>query len=239
MSYWNYITRSIFLWTRWNSSVISCSEIESNLYFSIVAVTNKLFVFSLISVLGTHAIRFCIVDLFWVYLLQYILRHFISFVTNLPIPFLHLTSIDRSITWVCRMGFISNLKCIRLFSNLIGSQCLIDKHHHTSGIGRVVTCGKMILSSFLFISHKLSWQWNARTCQLPVYPGCNFTSDKILCIRLTHPYIGFLTLKSDFYQIGVLKCLSGWLGFLSWIGRLLIKSGEWGSMIKAKNKHSF
>ena len=66
------------------------------------------------------------------------------------------------------------------------SQSSIDKHRHTSGISRVVTSGKIILSSFLFISGKLKWPWNARACQLPVYPGCNFTSGTILYIRLTH-----------------------------------------------------
>ena len=50
------------------------------------------------------------------------------------------------------MGFISGLKFIRLFSNLIGSRSLIDRHRHISGIGRVVTSWKIMLSSFLFIS---------------------------------------------------------------------------------------
>ena len=50
------------------------------------------------------------------------------------------------------MGFIFDLKFIRLFSNLIGSRSSIDRHRHTSGIGRVVTSGKIMLSSFLLIS---------------------------------------------------------------------------------------
>ena len=50
------------------------------------------------------------------------------------------------------MGFISDLKFIGLFSNLIGSQSLIDKHRHTLGISRLVTSGKIMLSSFLSIS---------------------------------------------------------------------------------------
>ena len=110
------MTESIYLWTRWNSSVISCSEIESNVYFSIVAVTNKLFFSSLISILGTHAIRFCILSLsFTIYFETfYFIRH-----NSQPIPFLHLTSIDHPTTWVCRMGFISDPKCIRLFTNLL------------------------------------------------------------------------------------------------------------------------
>ena len=50
------------------------------------------------------------------------------------------------------MGFISDLKFMRLFSNLIGSRSSIDKHRHTSCIGQVVTSRKIMLSSFLFIS---------------------------------------------------------------------------------------
>ena len=46
------------------------------------------------------------------------------------------------------MGSISNLKCIRLFPNLIDSRSLIDKHHHTLDIGRVVTSGKIIYLHF-------------------------------------------------------------------------------------------
>ena len=139
------MTRSIYLWTRWNSSVISCSKI--NVYFSIVAVTNKLFFFSLISVLGTHTIRFCILSLsFTIYFETfYFIRH--NLADSIPTFYKHR---------VCRMGFISDLKCIRLFSNFIGSRSLIDKHCHTLGICRVVTIGKIILSSFLFISRKLN-----------------------------------------------------------------------------------
>ena len=164
------MTRSIYWWTRWNSSVISCSEIESSYR------CRYRFFFT----------YFYSGDVFWVYLSHFILRHFILFFTTRPIPFLHLTSIDCPITWVCRIGFISDLKCIRLFSNLIGSRSLIDKHCHTSGIGRVVTNGKIILSSFLFLSCKLNLPWDARTCQLPVYPGCKFTSGTTWNNRLRH-----------------------------------------------------
>ena len=66
------------------------------------------------------------------------------------------------------------------------------------------------------------------TVKLPVYPGGNFTSGAILCIRLKHT----LLLYRIFVKSGFLKCLSGWSGFLSWIGRLPIKSGELGSMLK-------
>ena len=63
-----------------------------------------------------------------------------------------------------------------------------------------MTSGKVILSSFLFISRTLNWPWNARAHQLPVYPRCNFTSGTILCIGLTHalPLYRILNLQIGF-----------------------------------------
>ena len=80
------------------------------------------------------------------------------------------------------MSFISNLKFIGLFSNLIGSQSLIDKHHHSWGYRP--SCDQRE-NCVIFISINI----HAHACQRPVYSGCNFTLGKILCIRLTHPLL--------------------------------------------------
>ena len=55
------MTGSIYLWTRWNSSVISFSEIMC-VFPSLLLSINSFF-FPLISVLRTQAIRFCILSL--------------------------------------------------------------------------------------------------------------------------------------------------------------------------------
>ena len=144
----------------------------NNVYFSIVSVTDKLWFFF------THflpAIRFCILSLSFTIYFETILFY------SSQLGRFHSNIWQGQICWVCRMGFISDLKFIRLFSNLIGSRSLIDKHRHTSGIGRVVTSRKIVIFISIYIY--------ARACQLPVYSGCNFTSGKILCIRLTHPLL--------------------------------------------------
>ena len=139
------MTRLIYLWTRWNSSVISCSEIVC--IFPSLPLSINSFFFSLISILGTHAIRFCILSVsFTIYFETfYFIRH--NSADSIPTSNKHRSPDPECAEWV---SFL-----IRLFSNLIGSGSSIDEHRHTLGIGQVVTIGKIILSSFLFISSKL------------------------------------------------------------------------------------
>ena len=113
------------------------------------------------------------------------------------------------------MGFISDLKCTRLFSNLIVLWSSIDKYRHTLGIGQVVTSGKIMSSSFLFISNKLNWQCNARMCQIPVYPDVLLPRVQYYALdkHTVYPYIWFPTLKSDFCQIWVFEVSVGVIRF--------------------------
>ena len=85
--------------------------------------------------------EFIFYNIFW--------DNFISFVTTRPVPCLHLTRID-CLSVPNGFHFLSQIYQAVLEFELFS--ILDDKHRHTSGISRVVTSGKMMLSSFLFIS---------------------------------------------------------------------------------------
>ena len=117
----------------------------NNVYFPIVSVTDKLF-------FCTH---FCPADasktiLYFEFIFYNIFwDNFISFVTTRPILCLHLTRID-CLSMPNGFHFLSEIYQAVLEFDWFS--ILDDKHRHTSGIGRVVTSGKIMLSSFLFIS---------------------------------------------------------------------------------------
>ena len=135
------MTRSVYLRTRWNSSVISCSETMCT-FPSLPLQINSLF-FPTHFCHGAQTIRCCILSLsFTIYFETfYFIRHKSAY--SIPTSNKHRSPDHLSVP----NGFhlyqaVLEFDWFSIFD---------DKHRYTSGIGRVVTSGKIILSSFLFI----------------------------------------------------------------------------------------
>ena len=137
------MTRSIYLWTSWNFSVISCSDIKCRSIFPSLPLPINFFFFFTFFCSGTHAIRIYILSLcFTIYFETF---YFIRHTSADSIPKSNKHSSPDHLSEPNGFHFRSEMY-------KIGSRSSIDKHFHTSGIGRVVTSWKIILSSFLFIS---------------------------------------------------------------------------------------
>ena len=76
-------------------------------------------------------------------------ENFNSYVKTQPIPFLHLARKDHLSV---PNGFYFRSEFYQAVLEFDCSWSSINKHCHTSGISRVVTSGKIMFSSFLFIS---------------------------------------------------------------------------------------